>query len=73
MKLDGILLTFCSIHNSTFFAKELLETGVGEIEKVEHLKSRYQKSFEKYPYLEISYWFGQNFSVQGEKSSRLTN
>jgi hypothetical protein len=57
-------VAFLTVH---FFAKELLETGMGENEKVEDLKSRYQKSFEKYRYLEISYRFGQNFSVQDEK------
>jgi len=30
-------------------------------------KSWYQKSFEKFRYWEISYWFGQNFSIQDEK------
>jgi hypothetical protein len=40
---------------------------MGEIEKVGDLKSQYQKSFDKLQYQEISYQFGQNFSVRDEK------
>jgi hypothetical protein len=47
-----------------------IRPGMREIEKVgnrESRESRYQKSFEKYRYQEISYRFGQNFSIQDEK------
>jgi hypothetical protein len=43
---------------------------MGEIEKVGHLKYQnlsFENHFEKYWYREISYPFGQNFSIQDEK------